>query len=153
MVENFGVLPGGQTVERLKITGYGLSAHILTFGAILQDLRLDTVPYPLILGYNNLAAYLKGTAYFGAIVGRCANRIDKGTAVIGGTAFQFDCNENETHTLHGGREGSDNRRWRVAHRDQSSLTLVDILPDGHMGFPGEMTVNVHYKSFLAPHYG
>ena len=74
-ITDFGQLPDGQTVQRISISGGGLTAQILTFGATVQDLRLDGVAYPLVLGSPTLLPYLTDFRYFGAIVGRFANRI------------------------------------------------------------------------------
>ena len=53
--------------------------------------------------------------------------------------------KNETHTLHGGTDGSAARNWKVIDYDKSKVKLVDELPDGHMGFPGNLTVETTYK--------
>ena len=70
--EIFGHLESGEVVERVTISGGGLTAHVLTWGAVIQDLRLDGHDAPLVLGFEDFAAYLDHSPYFGATPGRCA---------------------------------------------------------------------------------
>ncbi len=77
-VELFGTTPDGARVERVTITGGGLVARVLSYGATGQDLRLDGVAHPLVLGAPTLAPYFDEMTYFGALVGRFANRIARG---------------------------------------------------------------------------
>lgn len=137
--ETFGKLPDGQDVQRLVLRGGGLTAHVLTYGAIVQDLRLDGVAYPLVLGMDDLAGYLTQPGYFGAAVGRFANRIGGGRFSIDGQEFQTDRNFRGRHTLHGGSAGISERLWSVDLHDTNRVALSLDLADGEMGFPG----NVH----------
>ena len=76
--EIFGRLDDGEAVERLTIAGGGLTAHVLTWGAVIQDLHLEGHDAPLVLGFEDLPSYLAHSPYFGATPGRCANRIGSG---------------------------------------------------------------------------
>jgi aldose 1-epimerase len=82
--EHWAVMPDGQKVSRVSIGSDKLRANVITYGAILQDLRLSNWPNPLVLGYQKFAPYVHNRGMVGAIVGRYANRISKGMAVIGG---------------------------------------------------------------------
>ena len=82
----FGLLPDGEPVEAVRLTGGGLTATFLTWGAVLHDLRLDGHGPALVLALPDLDAYLAHSRYFGATAGRCANRIANGHAVIDGEA-------------------------------------------------------------------
>ncbi|WP_142846343.1 aldose epimerase family protein [Telmatospirillum sp. J64-1] len=145
MTDLFGRLPGGEGVEAVKIAGHGLSARFLTYGATLQDLRLDGFDHSLVLGFDDLEGYLAHPdLYFGAMVGRYANRIGEGRAAIGGRECQLDRNFLERHLLHGGSEGSSRRNWRIAAHSGEEVTFIDTLPDGHMGFPGRLNVRVTF---------
>ncbi|WP_108263439.1 aldose epimerase family protein [Mangrovicoccus ximenensis] len=139
-METFGHLPDGRTVERVRISGGGLTAAFLTWGATLQDLRLDGVPFPLVLGSDRFEPYLGSLLYSGALVGRFANRIGKGGFEIDGTAFQADRNFLGRHTLHGGAEGSGQMLWMLADHGQDCVSFALQLTDMHMGFPGDMEV-------------
>ena len=141
----FGRLAGNDTVYRYSLSGGGLEAHILGYGATLQDLRLAGHAPPLVLGLTRLADYCRHSPFFGASVGRVANRIGGARARIGAQIYQFDRNDNNRHTLHGGRAGSAWRNWRCADLAAAHVTLSTTLPDGDMGFPGRLEVKCTYR--------
>lgn len=141
----FGLTPEGKEIHAFELAGGGLTARILTWGGILQDLRLDGVPYSLVLGFADLECYLNSKAYLGANVGRFANRIANGQAKIAGRAYQLDGNFLGKHLLHGGRAGADRQIWKPVSYTENTLSLELVLADGHMGFPGELTVSLHYR--------
>lgn len=140
MSEVFGHLSDGQAVHRLRLQGGGLTAHVLTLGAIVQDLRLDGIAHPLVLGADSLTPYLGPMQYFGAIVGRCANRIAKGRFEIDGQIFQASTNFRGRHCLHGGTVGSGQKIWAITAQTLSTVVMSLQLPDGDMGFPGALNV-------------
>ena len=140
----FGVMPDGAPVERHRIEGGGLVAHILTYGAVLQDLRLEGHEAPLVLGFEEFAPYLTDSPYFGAIAGRCANRIGEGQFSIDGVAYQVDRNFQDRHHLHGGSAGVGKRNWTVESVAADRITLKIDLVDGEMGYPGNMVARVMY---------
>lgn len=141
--------PDGTDIYHLPLRCDGLAADILSFGAVVQDLRLDGVAGSLVLGYPDPADYLRNPNYFGATVGRYANRICQGRAVIHGTPVHLDQNTEQGHLLHGGHQGTSHLNWQVVAQSQSqsqaSATLAITLPDGHMGFPGELRARVTYR--------
>lgn len=141
-IEPFGTLSDGRKVECVTLRGGGLTARLLTYGAILQDLRMDGVAHPLVLGSDRIADYEGPLIHFGAIVGRFANRIAGGRFRIDGRDGQADLNEAGRTTLHGGTEGSGRMIWTIAAFSDSSATLTLEMPDGHMGFPGNLQVQV-----------
>lgn len=148
---NFGELPGGERVTRTRLDAYGLRLNTITWGASVQDLRIEGVEHPLVLGFPMLAPYLTAEGrYFGAIVGRVANRIAGGAAQIGATTWQFDRNEAGQTTLHGGSNGTGQRNWRRVALEPNLVAYVDYLPDGHMGFPGNLLVRVVYRLLPGP---
>jgi aldose 1-epimerase len=140
MPEVFGHLPDGQIVERVHLHSEELRANVLTYGAIVQDLRLNGVSFPLVLGADSLAPYLEPMQYFGAMVGRYANRIAHGRFSLHGQTFSLSQNFRQRHCLHGGVKGSGDRLWTLAEQTADSVTLVLTLLDGEMGFPGTMDV-------------
>lgn len=142
--EPFGETPQGEPVHRLHIEGGGLSARILTFGAVVQDLRLAGHRPPLVLGFERLGGYLDDSPYFGAIVGRCANRIAGAKFILDGERFSTDANEGG-NTLHGGAQGLDRRVWRVAEAGPDFVTLSIRDPAGWMGFPGTLDISCTYR--------
>jgi aldose 1-epimerase len=81
----------------------------------------------------------------GAIVGRYANRISKGMAVIGGKTHYFNKNQDGVHTLHGGQGHSGTRLWNIKDLGRDFVVLSDVIPAGHMGFPGNLQVEACYQ--------
>lgn len=147
----FGVLPDGREVHSTMLSAHGLSISAMTWGASLHDLRLKGVDHPLVLGFPTLAPYLTPEGrYFGAIVGRAANRIAGGKAVIDGNPFQLDRNEADRTTLHGGGDGTGQRNWKRVDLGPGHVSFADHLPDGHMGFPGAMLVRATYRILPGP---
>ncbi len=141
----FGHMADGSPVHRITLRGGGLTAQILTYGAVLQDLRLAGHDAPLVLGFAEFAPYLTKSPYFGATAGRCANRIAGGEVTIDGVAQQLDTNFLGKHTLHGGADGLGKRLWTLADHGPGHATLEITLPDGHMGFAGNLTTQVTFR--------
>ena len=143
--EIFGRLASGEAVERITIAGGGLTAHVLTWGAVIQDLRLEGHDAPLVLGFEDLASYLEHSPYFGATPGRCANRIAGGRFSIEGTAYQLECNERGVTHLHGGSDGTGRRNWRIAAQGADFVTLTITDPAGRAGYPGNCAIACTYR--------
>jgi aldose 1-epimerase len=144
MIEEFGRTADGTSVGRLHIEGGGLSASLLTWGCVVQDLRLAGHDAPLVLGFAEFAHYPAHSPYFGATAGRYANRIRDGRFEIDGESFQTDRNFLGKHLLHGGVQGVGKRVWKVEEKgaDFAAFSLDD--PDGAMGFPGNCRLSVRF---------
>ena len=145
MTAVFCELPDGTEINRVVLTGGGLTASVLTYGALLQDLRLEGHESPLVLGFPEFAPYLDRSPYFGAIAGRCANRVRDGHLEIEGQTFALDRNFLGKHMLHGGAESMGKSAWRIGDLTDDSVTLKIAVPDGHMGFPGNLDARVTYS--------
>jgi len=149
--ETFGAMPDGKPVEAVVLTNaHGLTARVITYGASLQSLSVpDRAGHfaDIALGYATLKDYLDQPQYFGATVGRYANRIAKGRFVLDGKTYQVPVN-NGPNSLHGGTRGFDKVLWTidgVSHdADKASVTLTYVSPDGDMGYPGTLTVTAVY---------
>ena len=141
----YGHMPNGEDVFQVTIESNDLQLKVLSLGAIIQDIRMRNVTHSLVLGYPKLEPYFVNSGKLGAVVGRYANRISNGKAKIDGKIYSFNKNQNKTHTLHGGIDGSAARNWKIIDYDKSKVKLLDELPDGHMGFPGNLTVETTYK--------
>jgi aldose 1-epimerase len=142
MTDIFDHLPDGRPVHRIALRDGRLSAQILTYGAIVQDLRLEGVPFPLVLGAERIAPYLGPLRYFGGMVGRYANRIGAGRFALNGETIRLSRNQDGKHSLHGGACGSADRLWTIGARKPEIVDLTLTLADGEMGFPGTMEVCV-----------
>jgi aldose 1-epimerase len=145
MAEIFGKTATGETVERFVIRGGGLTANILSFGAIIQDLRLDGHDLPLVLGFERFEDYPKHSPYFGATPGRLANRVAKGRCVIDGMQVELERNEDGISHLHGGKDGIAWRNWTLVEHADDHVRLSIVDPDGRAGYPGNCTITVDYR--------
>jgi aldose 1-epimerase len=121
-----------------------MSATILTWGAALQDVRLEGVPHGLTLGGPNMAAYEGPMGYFGTIVGPVANRIAGARARIAGRDYLFAANDGP-NLLHGGRDGTQGRIWHLDGATGTEARLILTLPDGAGGFPGTRSITAAYR--------
>jgi len=143
--EIFGTLESGETVRRVTITGGGLTVSVLTYGAVIQDVRLDGYAPSLVLGFDNFPDYRQHSRHFGASPGRCANRIGGGRFTIDGTNYQLELNENGVTHLHGGKQGFGKRNWTISALAADSVTLSIHDADGHAGYPGNCDASVTYS--------
>lgn len=141
----FSMAPDGSPVQSVEISNGGVTATVMTWGAALQDLRREGTPHSLVLGSPDFAAYLGPMRYFGAIVGRVANRIEGGRAMLDGQSFDFDRNEAGRTTLHGGTTGSSQRNWRLEGNDATSCRMTLVLGHGEDGFPGNLAISATYS--------
>ncbi|MFT4650096.1 MAG: aldose 1-epimerase [Gammaproteobacteria bacterium] len=144
-VTSFGEMPDGTKVERVSLSAGPLSAEVLTYGSVLQDLRLEGHVPSLVLGFERLEHYLAHSPYFGATAGRCANRIRDGRLEVDSMAYQLDQNFLERHHLHGGSAGVGKRIWNIEAIASDQVTLSIELADGEMGYPGKMDIGLTYR--------
>ena len=144
-IEIFGHTADGTPVEKVTISAGGSTASLISWGASLQDFRIDGVAHPLVLGSPALEPYFDTMRYYGAIAGRVANRIADGTAELDGRPCQFDRNEEGVTTLHGGSDGSSNLVWTIADHGRSHCRFTLTMADEQSGFPGNLDVAVTYS--------
>jgi aldose 1-epimerase len=129
---------------------HGLEARIMTYGAALVSLRTpDRGGHfaNIILGFDTLEPYLAGVPYFGATVGRFANRIAQGRFTVDGSSYQLAQN-NGPNSLHGGRRGFDKRVWQAQPFETPSgpaVRLSYVSAAGEEGYPGELSAHVTYR--------
>jgi galactose mutarotase-like enzyme len=147
---SFGQLPDGRSVDQFTLTNaHGIEVRLITYGGIITSIRtpdrsgqLDDV----VLGFDSLAGYLKDSPYFGAIVGRYANRIANGQFSLDGTTYHLTKN-NGPNSLHGGVRGFDKVVWTGEPFQTDSgvgVTLRYTSKDGEEGFPGMLVARVTY---------
>ncbi len=150
-VEHFGQMADGRGVQRITIRAGGraggLSASVLTLGAVLQDLRLVGVEHGLTLGSDRLADYLGDMRYHGALIGPVANRLTGARAVVAGVPCRFEANQDGGHTLHSGQAGSHLALWDVLEVGASEVLLGLLMPDGAGGFPGNRRLTARFTAF------
>lgn len=149
----FGVLDDGK-----KVTAYvmkadcGIEVTVLDMGGILQSIRMpgkDGKVADILCGYDTPQDYVNNPGYYGALVGRYANRIGKGKFKIDGVEYNVGINDGE-NSLHGGKLGFNRKFWNVEAGICDScgadkLVLTCFSPDGEEGFPGNVNVKVVYR--------
>ena len=139
------IAPDVNQIQSITLKNALLKVSILTLGASIQSVYLKGYEHSLVLGSPKLADYLQGAKYFGAVVGRVANRTNKGHAVIGGKTYQLPPTLPEAHHLHGGPDGTASKNWSIIEQSDDMVHLQTKLNDGEMGYPGNMIVNVFYR--------
>jgi aldose 1-epimerase len=129
---------------------HGLVAQITNFGSKIVSIYVPDREgniADVVLGYETIDDYIKGNPYFGAICGRCANRIADGKFIIDGQIYQLPIN-NGPNSLHGGPEGFSNQifdvRGVVKTKEGEAVEMVYHSIDGEMGYPGTLTLKVTY---------
>jgi len=148
--QTFGKLADGTAVEAVTLSNtHGMRARILAWGSILQELIVPgkNGPADVVLGYDSMDGYLKAPNYFGATVGRYANRIAKGKFALDGKPYRLAANDGP-NALHGGLKGFDKRLWTITKISSTggnaSVTLTYTSVDGEEGYPGTMHVSATF---------
>lgn len=132
--------------QKITITDGKLTVSILTVGATIYEILFPDRSGKLTdmtIGYSEPDDYLHNAAYFGATVGRCANRIENATFSIDGREYHLTDN-NHGCCLHGGKENFTSQIFDVIAQSKNSVTLRVVSPDGTDGFPGTVTATVIY---------
>lgn len=147
--EPFGALPDGSPVARFTLSRpSGLTLRVLTYGGIVQSLEVPDARgriVNVVLGFGSLNGYLTGTEpFFGALIGRFANRVAGGRFSLDDKDYAVDVNA-AGNCLHGGRSGFDKRLWHAEPLSDLELRLSLTSPDGDQGFPGRLSVEVTYS--------
>jgi aldose 1-epimerase len=146
----FGKLPDGTPVEAVMLSNsHGVSARVITYGATLQALVApDRQGHKadVALGYDDLAGYVEHPNYFGATIGRFANRIAGARFTLDGKVYTLALND-KPNSLHGGTQGFDKRVWRIESVQpgaSASVTLTLTSAAGDQGYPGTLQVKERY---------
>jgi aldose 1-epimerase len=147
----FGRLPGGEEVESFTLRNpHGVEARVIGYGGAIVSLRVPDREGRLadvVLGYDDLAGYVEDEAYFGALIGRHANRIRRGSFTLDGREYLLPVNNGPNH-LHGGPGGFHKVAWRAEPLDGAAgpgVALTHNSPDGAEGYPGTLEVRVTYR--------
>ncbi|MBB4617871.1 aldose epimerase family protein [Sphingomonas abaci] len=148
---SFGAMPDGRDVPAVTLTNAkGVSARVIAYGAALQSLLMPDRQGRVAdvqLGHNTVAEYIANPNFFGATVGRFANRIAAGRYTLDGKSYSAPLNDGP-NTLHGGPQGFDKAVWTVTSVKSgptASVTMRHVSRDGEMGYPGTLTVDATYS--------
>lgn len=145
---DFGKTRAGAPVSIYTLTNaHGVEARIMTYGGILVSLKTPDREGKLadvVLGFDSVEGYQANPGpFFGALIGRYANRIGHARFRLGGMEYHLDKNDG-ANTLHGGARGFDKRVWTARELPDAGLELTYHSEDGEEGFPGDLTATVAY---------
>jgi aldose 1-epimerase len=148
--EPFGALADGKQVEAVLLSNKaGIRVKIMTLGAAIQSLLIpDRTGHQgdIVLGFDSPQEYVQNPSYFGATVGRFANRIAKGHFTLDNKTYSLATNDHGNH-LHGGLKGFDKVLWTIDSVKSAPATAVFSYtsPDGEEGYPGTLRVTARYS--------
>jgi aldose 1-epimerase len=148
--QSFGKMPDGTPVEIYTLSDGAYEARIATYGGVLVSFKAPDRNGKIgdvVLGFDNLDGYVanfngSSNAFFGAIIGRYANRIGHASFMLDGKKYSTPKNNGE-NTLHGGPHGFNNVVWK-AKPVENGVELTYLSKDGEEGFPGNLTAVVRY---------
>ena len=143
-----------KALENFEIKSYRLSnknnisIEFLNLGGIITSIKTpdkNNQFSDIVLGFEDFEKYHNNSAYFGAIVGRYANRIESGKFKIDGNEYHLKTNNGLNH-LHGGHKGFDKVFWQISPvKGKNAYLLYYMSPDGEEGYPGNLEVKVTYE--------
>ena len=151
MSQHWGATLSGEHIDLFTLrNANGIEAVITNYGG--RIVRLNTPDRngrfdDIVLGFDTLDGYLEKNPYFGALIGRYANRIANGEFQLDGTPHHLERNSHG-NSLHGGLRGFDKVVWRprpVETKTGQALELSYVSPDGEEGYPGTLTATVVYS--------
>jgi aldose 1-epimerase len=149
--QHWGDLSSGEQVHLYTLrNSKGMEAGITNYGGRVVTLKVrdrDGKFEDVVLGFDDLSGYVGKNPYFGALVGRYANRIANGEFTLGGRIYKLACN-NGPNALHGGLKGFDRVVWEpkdVSTGDTARLELRYTSEDGEEGYPGNLDVIASYS--------
>jgi len=148
----YGRIPKGADVEIFTLkNSRGLTVRMISYGCIITSVQMpdrNGNVGEITLGFDGLEGYLGKHPYFGALVGRFANRIGAGRFELEGKRYTLACNEKGQNHLHGGVVGFDKRVWKTEELrevDSAGVSFSYTSPDGEEGYPGKLEVTVTYS--------
>lgn len=147
MSEKFGILPNGSVASLYTIRSGKITAVISDLGATLVKLFVpdkDGKLADVVLGFDDPQSYCESGTFFGATVGRNANRIGGAAFTLNGKRYQLAKNDNGNNNLHSGPDFFKNRIWEVLRAEENSIVFGLISPHGDQGFPGNAKIRVKY---------
>lgn len=144
---SFGMTSKGKEATLYTITNKsGMSISVTNFGATLVSVMVpdrNDECLDVVLGYDDVTGYENGTLFFGASVGRCANRIGGAKFMINGKTYHLEKND-YGNNLHSGTDFYNKRMWEVRSKNYESVTFTLHSKGGDQGFPGALDMEVKY---------
>jgi aldose 1-epimerase len=148
--DSYGITQEGQEVDRYTLSNAaGMQVEIITYGGIITSMKVPNAAGGLndvVLGYDSLSDYEKGSPYFGALIGRYGNRIADGSFTLDDQTYTLVQNDGKNH-LHGGTKGFDKVVWSADSKiedNKAVLQLHYLSQDMEEGYPGNLHTEVVY---------
>jgi aldose 1-epimerase len=148
--EQFGMTPDREAIHLFSLANdRGMEVKIINYGGIITSINVpdrEGKVSDVVLGHETLEGYLYRSRYFGALIGRYANRIARARFSLNGNTYPLARNNGANH-LHGGRKGFDKVIWRAKEVEGSEVAGLELnyfSPDGEEGYPGNLQVRVTY---------
>lgn len=150
---NMGAVSFGKTKEGSEVKKYtltnsnGMEVSVIDLGATIVSIKLadkNGVVRDVTLGYDKPEDYQTNTCYFGAVIGRNANRINQARITLDGTEYSLEQNDNENN-LHSGSKGFHAVIWDVKTAEAQKIVFTYLSRDGEQDFPGNMNTSVTYE--------
>jgi aldose 1-epimerase len=148
--DSYGITQEGQEVDLFTLSNAaGMQVEIITYGGIITSMKVPNAAGGLndvVLGYDSLSDYEKGSPYFGALIGRYGNRIADGSFTLDDQAYTLVQNDGKNH-LHGGTKGFDKVVWSADSKIEDNkvvLQLHYLSQDMEEGYPGNLHTEVVY---------
>lgn len=146
---SFGITKAGCEVSKYTISNKnGMRVVATDFGATVVSIFVkdkNGVEQDVILGYDDFASYEREDCFFGATVGRNANRIADSVVILDGVEYQLEKNDHGINNLHSGSKGISLFPWDVVEQKEDSITFEILSADLEQGFPGNCTIRVTYE--------
>lgn len=140
---DFGKTKSGQTAHLYVLENENVSFSVSDYGATLVEFIHKNTGIDVVLGFDDVSGYEKNKGYFGASIGRVANRIKGGRFTLNGCEYVLAKNDRGNH-LHGGAEGFDKKMLKAdCFNDRVVFTYFS--PDGEEGYPGDLDVEISYE--------
>lgn len=145
----FGKTPNGEVIDQYTLTNPGgMQVDIISYGGRIVSLKVPDrkgVSGNVVLGFDRAKDYLNENPFFGAIVGRYANRIARGEFTLDGEKFVLPRNNGQNH-LHGGDNGFDKALWTTEGNKEAknSLRLHYVSKHMEQGYPGNLRCTITY---------
>ncbi len=144
----FGALSNGKRASLFTISNGEMSFSATDYGCIITSVLLGCQnPIDVVLGYSTLEGYIKNPFYFGALIGRYANRIAGASFTLDGKEYHLTDNDGG-NCLHGGNPGWHKMLWASSafkKHDEAGVVFTRLSPAGEQGFPGSCSVRVVYS--------
>lgn len=141
-----GTFDGKPVEEAVLQSDTGVEVALINWGVVVRDWQVpvDGMPRHVVQGFDTFEPYPDHSPYFGALVGRVANRIKDSRFVLDGKTYQLPASEGPNH-LHGGPEGIGRQVWDMdVDSAANSVRFVHTSPDGAMGYPGAVQFEALY---------